>query len=141
MKTLLTNDQRALFLAFSQKEATSKEDPKILEQKKNDQDYEFFHENTQSNFCKLISLDSDQFENIKDFLTMPTDSFLENFLEKKELRYACISSIADVLSTDWVYFPQSSIRREMLKLWHSILGCELNFVLCLTAVQRQQLRL
>lgn len=141
METLLNTEQKSLFLSFSQSNSQVKDDERTKKQKETDKDYDFFHERMDSNFCRLISLDSDQFENIKDFLTMPADSFLKNFLEKKELRYACISSMADVLSTDWVYFPQSSIRREMLKLCRSILGCELNFVLCLTAAQRQQLTL
>lgn len=141
METLLTNDQKAIFLSFSQKEAILKEDPKITKEKEVDRDYNFFHEKTQSNLSKLITPAAEEFEKIKDFLSTSSGSFIENFSEKKELRYACISSIADVLATDWVYFPQSSIRREMLRLWYHVFGCELNFVICLTAEQKQQLTL
>ena len=140
METLLTNDQKQIFKKFSEAESFG-ENTKELEYINSDPDYLLHHERVSSNLCRLVTPTDDQFESIKDFLAMDAKEIIKNFTERQELKYAHIFSRADILATDWVYFPQSSMRRELLKLWRGILGCELNFVLCLTAAQRQQLTL
>lgn len=146
MKTILLGlEQQAVFSCFSRqpldpkREAAIQIENKEKKGKEHDKDYDFFHERMNSNLCRLATPSDEQFETIKEFLLTPANLLVENFSERQMLKYTHILSVADMLATDWVYFPKSCMRRTMLKLFHDILGCELNFVLCLTEEQKVQL--
>lgn len=143
---LLEPKQQAVFSCFSRqpldpkKEAAIQIETKEKEGKEHDKDYDFFHEKVNSNLCRLATPSDEQFETIKEFLLTPANLLVENFSEKQVVKYTHIFSVADMLATDWVYFPVNHMRRSILKLFHGILGCELNFVLCLTEEQKSILK-